>query len=70
MTDLSPPPRHRVVWGYPAMADVLDTSTSRVRWLAGQGLLRIRKHGRRTVSALEHELLEDCAGAYQNSNSK
>jgi hypothetical protein len=64
----STPPR--VVWGHDGIAARLNISVAKVRWLIAQGKLRVKKHGHRTYSALEHELIEDCAGEYQTENSE
>jgi len=55
----------RVVWGIEGPGGIAETiarTPSQVRWLIKNRKLRVKRHGRRTYSALEHELLEDCAG--------
>jgi len=55
----------RVVWGIEGpggIAETINRSPSETRWLIKNRKIRVKKHGRRTYSALEHELLEDCAG--------
>jgi hypothetical protein len=52
----------RVVWGLDAIAKTIGVEVAQARWLISQGKLRVKKHGHRTVSALEHELIQDCAG--------
>jgi len=52
----------RVVWGVAAIAATINRSTSETRWLIKQRRLRVKQHGRRTFSALEHELFEDVSG--------
>jgi hypothetical protein len=54
--------RRRVLWGVPAFAQVINRSVSETRWLIKQKRLRVKKHGARTFSAIEDELLEDVAG--------
>jgi hypothetical protein len=55
----------RVVWGIEGpggIAETINRSPSQARWLIKNRRLRVKQHGRRTFSALEHELLEDVAG--------
>lgn len=55
----------RVVWGIEGpggIAETINRSPSETRWLIKNRKIRVKRHGRRTYSALEHELLEDCAG--------
>jgi hypothetical protein len=55
----------RVVWGIEGkggIAAVINRTPAETRWLIKNRKLRVKKHGRRTFSALEHELIEDCAG--------
>jgi hypothetical protein len=54
--------RVRVLWGVEAFAKAIGRSVSETRWLIRQKRLRVKKHGARTYSALEHELIEDVAG--------
>ena len=58
----SAPHRRRVVWGHEAIGKVIDRKVSEVRWLIHEKRIRVRKHGKRTFSAIEDELLEDVAG--------
>ena len=53
----------KVVWGLETgIARTINAKPARVRWLVKNKKLRVRQHGPRTFSALEHELLEDVAG--------
>ena len=55
----------RVVWGIETPGGIAATNgrtPAQTRWLIKIGKLRVKQHGRRTFSALEHELLEDVAG--------
>lgn len=52
----------RVLWGVEAFAKAIGRSVPETRWLIRQKRLRVKKHGARTYSALEHELIEDVAG--------
>jgi hypothetical protein len=57
--------RVRVVWGIEGaggIAETIERTPAQTRWLIKNKKLRVRRHGRRTFSALEHELLEDVAG--------
>jgi hypothetical protein len=66
-------PHVRVVWGIEGpggIAETINRSPSETRWLIQQKRLRVKRHGPRTYSALEHELIEDCAGEYQTENSE
>jgi hypothetical protein len=56
------PSLRRVIWGLPNIASTIQRSVPETRWLIKQKRLRVRKHGHRTFSALEDELLEDCSG--------
>jgi len=59
----------RVVWGIEGpggIAETINRSPSETRWLIKNRRIRVKKHGRRTFSALEHELIEDCAGELLN----
>ena len=69
----SRPVRVRVVWGIEGpggIAETINRSPSEARWLIKKRRIRVKRHGPRTYSALEHELLEDCAGdRTENSES-
>lgn len=55
----------RVIWGVETkggIAEVINRTPAQTRRLIKKGKLRVKQHGHRTFSALEHELLEDCAG--------
>jgi hypothetical protein len=57
--------RVRVVWGIEGkggIAETIERTPAQTRWLIKNKKLRVKKHGRRTYSALEHELLEDVSG--------
>jgi hypothetical protein len=55
--------RVRVLWGVEAFAKAIGRSVPETRWLIRQKRLRVRKHGARTYSALEHELIQDVSGS-------
>jgi hypothetical protein len=55
--------RVRVLWGVAAFAKAIGRSVPETRWLIRQKRLRVRKHGARTYSALEHELIQDVSGS-------
>jgi len=55
----------RVVWGIEAIGQTIGRSPSAVRWLIQTGRLRVRRHGRRTFSAIADELIEDVSGEYR-----
>jgi hypothetical protein len=57
-----------IVWGLEGIAAAINRTPAQVRWLIGQGRLRFRKHGRRTISASRKHLHEDCAGEFQIPN--
>jgi hypothetical protein len=57
-----------IVWSLESIAAEIDRTVPQVRWLINQGKLRVRRHGRRTISASRKQLHEDCAGEYQNPN--
>jgi hypothetical protein len=60
-----------VVWGVEGpggIAETINRTPAEARWLIKLGKLRVKKHGRRTISALRRHLLEDCAGEYQDPN--
>jgi hypothetical protein len=59
--------RVRVVWGIEAPGGIAETirrSPAQTRWLIKNKKIRVKRHGPRTYSALEHELIEDCAGGF------
>jgi hypothetical protein len=61
-------PGSDIVWGLEGIATEINRTVPQVRWLIGQGKVRIKRHGRRTISASRKQLHEDCAGEYQNPN--
>jgi hypothetical protein len=57
----------RVVWGIEGpggIAETINRTPAQVRWLIKKRRLRVKHHGLRTYSALEHELFEDVAGKF------
>jgi hypothetical protein len=52
----------RVVWGLEGIGGVINRTEEEVRWLIRQRRIRVRRHGPRTLSAIEDELIEDCGG--------
>ena len=59
-----------IVWGIEGphgIAAEIGRTVAQTRWLISQGKLRVKKHGRRTFSALRQHLIEDCAGEFQTS---
>jgi hypothetical protein len=59
----------RVIWGIEGpggIAETINRSPAAVRWLIKNRRIRVKRHGRRTFSALEHELIEDCAGILES----
>jgi len=65
MSEQAAPRGVRVIWGIEqkgGIAQTINASPARTRWLIKQKKLRVKQHGPRTFSALEHELLEDVAG--------
>jgi hypothetical protein len=60
-----------IVWGIEGpfgIAAAINRTPAQTRWLIGQGKLRVKKHGHRTVSALRQHLIEDCSGKFQSPN--
>jgi hypothetical protein len=59
--------RSRVIWGIEGsggIAATINRTPAQARWLIKNKKLRVKRHGPRTYSALEHELLEDVAGEF------
>jgi hypothetical protein len=54
----------RVVWGLEGIAGVINRTKEETRWLIKKRRVRVKRHGHRTLSAIEDELLEDCSGEF------